>query len=194
MSPLSSSVVMWVSLAVLVFWALGAYNRLVRLRAELVRSLQAVTAQWDSTAQTLRSTLQAYAAEPASESQWGSLGVYEENIPWRSLSLAAKQLQACLTGLISKPHTQATVDDLASLGAAREVLNNAWERLQDRHEDLAGAAVPQQLMVLWQQHAMQSDEKLLAYNTQARAYNQAIAQFPALLVAWIFGFNSTVSL
>ena len=142
MNLLSSSVVMWISFAVLVFWVLGAYNRLVRLRAELARSFQAVTAQWDSTAQTLRSTLQTYAAEPTSESQWGSLSAHEEDVPWRSLSLAAKQLQACLTGLMAKPHTQPPVDDLASLGAAREVLDNAWERLKDRHEDLAGAAVP----------------------------------------------------
>ncbi len=183
---------LWISAAILVFWALGAYNRLVRLRAELTRCLNALATQWQSTAQTMRSTVQEYAAESASESQWGSLD--EDDAPGRSLSLAAKQLQTCLASLLAKPHDLPAVDDLASLRAAREVLDNAWERLKDRHEDLAGSAVPQQLMVLWQQHAIQSDEKRVAYNHQASHYNQAIAQFPVFLLAWIFAFDSTVSL
>ena len=190
----SSSVAVWVGLAVLAFWALGAYNRLVRLRADLLSSLQLLTTHWNSTAQILRTTLQEYAAEPASESQWSNLGGAGDDVPWRSLSLAAKQLQACLAGLLARPHLLAPIDDFASLRAARDVLDGAWERLNDRHEDLAGSAVPQQLHVLWQHHAMQSEERRAAYNAQADGYNQAVSQFPALLIAWSFGFKRTVRL
>ena len=189
---MSVSVVLWVCAAVVVFWALGAYNRLVRVRAELSQSLLAITTQWNNTAQTLRNTLQEFSAEPVRESQWDNLD--NGQTLWRSLSLAAKQLQACLGLVMARSHALPPVDDLASLHAARQLLESAWRQLKDQHEDLAGAVVPPQLILLWQQHAQQSDEKLKAYNSQAQAYNQAIAQFPALLLAWIFSFHSTVNL
>ena len=51
-----TSVVFWIVIAVLVFWALGAYNRLVGLRAQVLRALQGLTVQWQSNAKDRKST------------------------------------------------------------------------------------------------------------------------------------------
>jgi LemA protein len=191
-NQLSVTVVLLFFCAIAVFWALGAHNRLMRLRSNLVHDLQELVTQWDGTAKILRTTLQEFAAEPANESQWGSLE--HDDAPWRSLSLAAKQLQACMVVIMSKPYLLPSEDDLASLRAAREVLDSAWDRLDGGHEDLAGATVPQKLKLLWQQHRAYSDEKRQNYNNQATVYNAALTQFPALIVAWVFAFRRTIHL
>jgi LemA protein len=188
-NQLSVAVMLLMAGAVSVFWALGAYNRLMRLRSNLLKSLHDLVTQWDSTSKMLRTTLQEFTAEPANESQWG--GLDNDDVPWRFLAVSAKQLQACMSAILSKPQTLPSVDDLASLRAAREVLDNAWTRLNSGSDDLAGASVPQKLTVLWQQCYASSEEKRTAYNKQATVYNAATRQFPALLIAWIFAFNRT---
>jgi LemA protein len=82
------------------------------------------------------------------------------------------------------------VDDMASVRAAHAVMEGAWQRLVNTSDDLAGEAVPQNLALLWQHQQMQAQEKLRDYNTNAQLYNQAVAQFPAMLIGWIFGFNA----
>jgi LemA protein len=183
----TTSFVFWAVLAVTVFWALGAYNRLVKLRGDMVRALQSLALQWQSSAQAIRHELATLSHTQESDSTWASLG--DEASSWRPLALATKQFQACIAGVLAKPHTAPPVDDIASIRAAHEVMQGAWQRLNDTHEDLAGAAVPQRLASLWQhQHAL-AQEKLRDYNACVQAYNRSVAQFPAIILAWTFAFG-----
>lgn len=183
-----TSVVFWVALAVLVFWALGAYNRLVGLRAQVLRALQSLAVQWQANAQALRHTLSELSHSPETDSVWASLG--DEAASWRPLALATKQFQACIAGVLAKPHLLPAVDDMASMSAAHEVMHAAWQRLNSEHDDLAGSAVPQTLALQWQHHGMLASEKLRDYQNAAQIYNAAIKQFPAQLLAWIFSFHA----
>ncbi len=183
-----TSVVFWVVVAVLVFWALGAYNRLVGLRAQVLRALQAVAVQWQSNGQALRHTLSELSHSPETDSAWASLG--DEAASWRPLAVATKQFQACIAGVLAKPHLLPAVDDMASISAAHEVMHAAWQRLDSEHDDLTGSAVPQTLAVQWQHQGMLAAEKLRDYHNAAQIYNAAIKQFPAQLLAWIFSFHT----
>jgi LemA protein len=187
MNFLTSSFVIWAVVAVTVFWALGAYNRLVKLRGDMVRALQALAVQWQSSAQAIRRELATLSQTSESDSAWTNLG--DEASSWRPLALATKQFQACIAGVLAKPHAVPPVDDTASIRAAHEVMQSAWQRLSDTHEDLAGAAIPQRLALLWQHQHVMAQEKLRDYNACVQAYNQATAQFPAVFLAWVFSFG-----
>lgn len=185
---LSTTIIFWIALAVLVFWALGAYNRLVGLRGQLLRHLQALTAQWQANAQALRQALADLSRVPETDSAWASLG--DEASSWRPLGQATKQFQACVGAVAAKSHVVPPVDDMASVRAAHAVMEGAWQRLVNTSDDLAGQAVPQSLALLWQHQQMQIQEKLRDYNTSAQLYNQSVRQFPAVLIGWIFGFGT----
>lgn len=174
---------------VLVFWALGAYNRLVRLRAQVARSLQALASSWQAQAQAVGMRLEQYAQGRETESQWATLD--QDALRWRPLTLSARQFLACLAVLQGKPQQIAELDDLSSVRAAREIFEGHWQRLVSEQDDLAGAHVPQDLHVLWAQHEPLALEKLRDYNQAVQVYQQAIGQFPAVLLAWMFGFSTT---
>lgn len=174
---------------ILVFWALGAYNRLVRLRAQVARSLQALASSWQAQAQVVGMRLEQYAQGRETESQWASLD--DDALRWRPLTLSARQFLACLAVLQAKPQQIAPLDDLSSVRAARDIFVTHWQRLLSAQDDLAGTPVPPDLQVLWAQHEPMGLERLRDYNQAVQAYQQAIGQFPAVLLAWVFGFGTT---
>ncbi len=189
---MSATVITLIIAAILVFWALGAYNRLVRLRAQVARRLQALALQWQAQVQQISERLEQYAQGQETESQWASL---DDDAPrWRPLLLAARQFLACLGQLQTRPEQIAALDDASSVRAARDIFETAWLRLQTAQDDLAGANVPPDLSVLWAQHEPAVLEKLRDYNEAVQDYHQAIGQFPALLLAWLFGFGMTAKL
>ena len=175
--------------AILVFWALGAYNRLVRLRGQVSRSLAALATQWQTQAQAVGVRLEQYAQGRETESQWASLN--DDAMRWRPLTLAARQFLACLAVIQAKPQQIAALDDVSSVRAARDIFEANWQRLQSEQDDLAGTAIPPDLQILWAQHEPLALEKLRDYNQAVRAYCLAIGQFPAAVLAWIFGFSVT---
>lgn len=174
---------------VLVFWALGAYNRLIRLRAQVARNLAALCLAWQTQAQVVGVRLEQYAQGRETESQWASLD--EDALRWRPLTLSARQFLACLSVLQAKPQHIGALDDLSAVRAARDIFEANWQRLVSEQDDLAGTPVPPDLQLLMAQHEPLAGERLRDYNQAVQAYSQAIGQFPALLLAWIFGFSAT---
>ena len=192
---LSFAFIVGICVAIGVFWALGAYNRLVRLRADVALAGLALLRQWQSQAQLLTHALAGLPPLSERDSMWQSLS--DEHAPWRSLAQAAKQLQACLTGIIGDAQSHVRlppVDDLSSAQSAKSVLDDAWQRLRAQHDDLAGAAVPQQLLMQWQQQCTLSEERRAHYNAGVQTYHQAITQFPAMVLAWVCSFDATTPL
>jgi len=184
---LTTSVVIAIALALLVFWSLGAYKRSVRLRLDMLKALERLARHWYDQAQALRKELAHLSQSPETDSVWASLG--DDAVHWRPLGLAAKQLQACLVGVLNKSMQQPAVDDMASVRAAYAVMTEAWQRLQSQSDDLAGPAVPQSLTLQWQQQYTIGQERQRDYNSLALEYNRAVGQFPAILLAWLLRFN-----
>ena len=175
-----SSVVFWIVAAVLLFWTVGAYNRLMRLRAEANAAFANLEAELSQQIDLVRNDL-----PPPEATQPASL--HGESSFWAGLHGAAAQLAACLAAARARPLEP---DGIAALSAAQDVLVMAWERAErDDAHDLAGPRLPDTVTARRAQLALQTHASADQFNQAVTRYNEAIAQFPAVLLAWLFGFK-----
>lgn len=173
-----TSVVLGVVAAVLLFWAVGAYNRLMRLRAEAKTAFAALEAELSKQVALVRECL------PPPETQPAAL---DGSSFWSALHGAAAQFAASLAAARGKPLEP---EGIAALSAAQDVLAMAWERAErDDAHDLAGPRLPETLTARRAQLALQTHAAVDQFDRAVGRYNEAIAQFPALLLASLFGFK-----
>ena len=181
---MSDSVMLWLAIAVLLFWAMGAYNRLMRLRSRSIvafTSLEGLLNQYLPLVQAHRPpALAADGASAAGQTHDGSWAA------WASLVAAAEQFNASLKVAHGRP---LNVPTIRALGTAHDTLCLSWSRLRDQPLDLAGAALPITLQSQWEQVAFQADLARGEFNRRVANYNLASHQFPALVLAWVFGFK-----
>ncbi len=175
-----TSIVLWSVFAVLLFWIVGAYNRLMRLRTEANAAFAALDAHLARQVDLVRNQLPGpEATQPASLDGEGSF--------WAGLHGAAAQFAASLAAARTRPLEPAGI---AALSAAQDVLAMAWERAErDDAHDLAGPRLPDTVTAHRAQIALQTHAATQQFNQAVARYNQAIAQFPAVLLAWLFGFK-----
>jgi LemA protein len=178
---MAPSLVFWIVAAVLLFWSVGAYNRLVRLRSE-AKSAFAVLEQ-----ELARQVQLVQACLPESETQPASLFDGESTF-WGSLQGAASQFAASLAAARSRPLDP---EGIAALHAARDVLAMAWERAErDDAHDLAGSRLPETVSTTRAHLVAQAGAAAEQFNLAVSRYNHGISQFPAVLLAWLFGFKA----
>lgn len=170
----------WVVAAIAVFWTVGAYNRLVRLRHEARSAFTALEKELAHQVQLVHSCIPPEEDQQASQFSGGSAF-------WAGLQGAAAQMAASLQAARSRPLDP---DRIAALGAAHEVLTMAWDRAErDDAHDLAGPRLPDTLGGQRQQCIRTTIAATENFNRAVTRYNDAIGQFPALLLAWLFGFH-----
>lgn len=176
---------LWTTAAVLSFWALGAYNRLVRLRAGIKQSFANVEAQIRQ-----RDVLLA---------QWlidcgGALGADAQSTQAPHTVIALRG--ACVQVMAAVDHARAApsgAQAMASLRLAEEVLMGARGRLST---ELAAHA---RANLAWDT-LTQTDELAAAdaalgfargqFNEAVFVYNDAAMQFPTWVIAGLFGFRA----
>jgi LemA protein len=96
-------------------------------------------------------------------------------------------LSASLAAAKSKPLDP---ERIAALGAAQEILSMAWDRAErDDAHDLAGPRLPDNFSGERAQLVHLTHAATEHFNQAVGRYNEAIAQFPAALLAWLFGFQ-----
>ena len=125
-------------LSILVFWSLGAYNRLVRLRAQVAQ-------------------------------QFGPL----ESVLMNYQELVHQAVTAAATA--------------PQLWATSSELQDAWLALI--HPDVYYVSVPEPLKQRWLELDVLVQPEVQRFNAAIEDYNQAIAQYPAALLAKIFQFH-----
>jgi LemA protein len=175
---MSDSLLLIVAGAVLVFWAVGAYNRLVRLRSQSLQAFGALDAQ-------LRRHIGM--AQTAAQGAFVQGGAQDAASPAAGLDAAASQCLASLAAARTKP---LDADAMAALAAARGVLDMAWRRFTHEPGGAADAALPERLQVDWEHVVLQVHAAAQEFNQSVQQYNDAVQQFPALLLAWLFGFRT----
>jgi LemA protein len=182
---MSTSIWPWILAALLLFWAVGAYNRLMRLRADAHAAFGTLEAEFAKQFDLVRKQLPgADATQPAPLEQ--------ESTFWAGLQGAAAQFAASLAAAHSRPLEPRRI---AALNAASDVLATAWERAErDDVHDLAGPRLPDTVLVRRAQQALQTHAAAGQFNQAVDRYNAAIAQFPALLLAWLFGFTPALAI
>jgi LemA protein len=173
---IDTSLLLWGTLAVLVFWALGAYNRLVRLRSRAIAAFVPVDAQFMQYLALVQAQLpQALNAAAAATLQL-----------WQGLSGACQQFEASLAMVRLRPLDAPT---MAPLHTAHETLRQSWLRVQAAAPDLAGALLPQSLQAQWEHIDAQLGLAAREFDDKVADYNEAVAQFPAVILAWLFSFK-----
>lgn len=155
--------------AVLVFWSVGAYNRLVGLRNELLRCFVPV----DDQLRTRQALLQRWAD--------GLEGV--DPAALESFRAACQQTEAACSHARAHP---ARAGALTSLRLADEILAQARQRLPAcADEGLAAALAEADTTLAFARRQ---------FNEAALAYNRAVSQFPTWVLSGLFGFRKAGTL
>lgn len=173
----------WAIVAVLVFWAVGAYNRLVSLRNDISKAFVPVDAQIRQRHLMLEQWVEAL--RPLLE---------HDPEPLDAVLAACGQLNAACDVVRSRP---SAARPMASLRLAEETLAEARARLKAqlpaKPEMLAGLGVS----VLSEELAAADSTLGFArrqYNEATQTYNDAMDQFPTWVIAGLFGFRGAGTL
>lgn len=158
--------------AVLLFWMVGAYNRLMRLRNAILRSFEPLARQLRQRHGLLRRQIDALATFPT---------VAGQDMP--GLQAAADQAHAALNLAAARP---GAADVLASLRLAESILRETrgrWPMPVEPGADLADLNA----QISHVEAALQVDAS--RFNDAVMEYNLALRQFPTCLLAGWFGFR-----
>ncbi len=177
---MTTTLLFWLLLAVLVFWALGAHNRLVRLRAQVITAFAALESRMGQ-ACTLVSERAALPMGdmPADASDAAPVSSVQALEGLRGASIQYE------VALRVARRTPLDATSIAALRTARATLLLSWDRLQ-RPTDEAWAANQR----AWEDNQQATNDVVLVFNQAVSDYNQAIAQFPAVVLAYFFGFRA----
>jgi hypothetical protein len=182
----------WLGAALLLFWFVGAYNRLVRLRSAALQAYATLDAALMRQLDFVQSRAQAVAVGEAPEPPAQAL-----------LRAATVQLTTLLAAARLRPLDPAAVGALAT---ALHALLNGWQRLYPDavtsfdgdgtlslpaalSGPLGRSTSPERAPVgspfAWPEPSPAAEIARSQFNRAVRTYNAAIRQFPAVLVAWV---------
>lgn len=169
--------------AVLVFWMVGAYNRLVALR-------NAIAAAWSGVAETLHQRGEVVA--PLLSALHGPLAA--EHGALDALRISHAQAQAAATEMRSHPISPAAVTGWRTAESALASAASRVLALLDQHAELRTAPAVATAVATWH-----LSESRLAYGCQVfdaavTAYNEATAQLPTRWLLRLFGFEPAARL
>jgi LemA protein len=155
--------------AVLVFWSVGAYNRLVGLRNELLRCFAPVDEQFRHRHGLLQ--------------RWAEGLADADPVALDGFRAACQQAEAACAHVRSRPVRAGT---LTSLRLAEEILMQARLRLPSGPDEALAAALAEADTTL--------SFARRQFNEAALAYNRAVSQFPTWVLAGLFGFRKAGTL
>jgi LemA protein len=175
------SVLQWLLLLaalVVFFWAVGAYNRLVRLRNGIANAFGQIDVQLKRRHDLIPNLVEVARKYLEHESQ-----TLEAVIAARNQARSAEQAAS------GAPLNPALI---STLSGAEQMLGGALGRLMAVVEDYPELKADQNMRELSEE--LSSTENRIgfarqAYNDQANDYNDAAQQFPTLVVARLFNFQ-----
>jgi hypothetical protein len=190
MSVLPDSMVGWIVIAVLLFWFVGAYNRLVRLRAAVLQAYATLDAALRKQLDFVQASITAALPEKDASSHSSAVAPLQAATTQLATLLGATRLHPLDPGA------------MAALATALQVLVTAWQR---QHPDAvtvfeadgtlsrpapllpagAGATSATLEPLAWPEPSAAAEIARSQFNLAVGQYNAAIVQFPALLVAWM---------
>jgi LemA protein len=171
----------WLTVAVGIFWALGAYNRLVRLQSQVQLNFNALEMRLLEFTELVQQALSEVVMSP---SLWRSeLSPEQDASHWSRLQESARQVAMALARMHEHPLQEPSVEQVR---LTQRELQAAWEGL------LASAAyasaVSEAIQQRWQAQLLLVQPDTQRFNQAIEQYNQAIAEFPAVLIARLFKF------
>ena len=175
----------WATAAVLLFWTVGAYNRLVRLRGAIMAAFALVEQQFRLRQDLLRELAQALSPVAA------TAGVAEPPGPaptTQALGAAITQADSAFSHARARP---GAVGAITSLRLAEDIVAESRGRLP-------AAALAEPALADLHTRLGQVDSTLAfarrQFNDAVTLYNGAIRQFPTWLIAGVFSFRAAGTL
>jgi LemA protein len=180
---MSGSLLLWIALAMLLFWGVGLHNRLMRMRARAVGAFGSIDRHLREYVELTRQlTMNTHR-----ESGYQTLFQQGEPVQhWDLLLAALETLDLALKDARQKP---LAIEPTAALHQSIDRLKQVWEGLLTLPGDLAGPAVPEDIQVRWNAISHRMENSRNGYNQILLRYNEALVQFPARLIAGLLGFK-----
>lgn len=187
----------WIAAALLLFWFVGAYNRLVRLRSSALQAYVTLDAALARQLEFVQA--RALAADDA---------VFGRG-PIVQLHATALQLTTLLGATRQRPLDP---ERMAALATALHVMLAAWQRLfpdevvsfdadgmLSRPVPLGGvvtdvSSAPGPGAIAWPEPSAAAEIARGQFNQAVRQYNAAVGQIPAVLVAWVMQMRRAAEL
>lgn len=176
---MNSSVFFWLGLALLVFWAMGAYNRLVRLRSQGLLAFGLIEGLFRQHVALLTVHLP---IEAASRDEAAAQPL--------ELAAACEHFSSALKKTRSQPLDGTLIDALKHAYNAMMLA----QRHLDAHAWGGGQGAVERWRIQCEQIQTQIDLARADFNRQIDAYNEAISEFPAILLVWLIGFKPAKNL
>lgn len=155
--------------AVLLFWTVGAYNRLVGLRSKLLRAMASVDEQ--------------FRARQAVLARWAeSLAGQADAQALAALRAASQQAETACAHARSQP---ARAGAVVSLRLAEDILAQARAALRPPGDTLSAELAEADTALAFARRR---------FNDAAQGYNRAVSQFPTWVIAGLFGFRKAGTL
>lgn len=171
------SLLLWLILALLLFWGVGLYNRLMRLRARSLEVLGVV----EKHASNCAALAKQYVPAPHDEEQ------VQVDAHWAKLYAAAARWEQVLAQPRPTPLQPSAV---AALSVAWTAMHAAWLEAIEGPTDLAGPAMPPEMEEAWTAASLKVQSASGGFNQIIARYNEAIQQYPARWVAALMGFHA----
>jgi LemA protein len=163
--------------ALLLFWGLGAYNRLIRLRS-------AIGGAW----QQLEAPLAALASEGLALAEAGPSWLPQEGSAFDALRQQSLELQTALKAVKPAPYA---ADPIAQLAVAQALQASALQRvlaLLEHHARDEDSERPKRIASLRAAQQQRDFGKQL-FNQRVAAYNEAISEVPTRVLSGLYGFH-----
>jgi LemA protein len=175
------SLLLWMVLAILIFWGVGVYNRLMRIRARGRDALGSVDKH-------LRVHLTLVQTHLSSETD-----LTDGSIPqgWATLTAALEGLDSAAKSAKLAPLATPAMQGLQSAYAS---VQSAWSALLAEPDDLAGSQIPDALQNDWNEATAKVQIARGGLNQIVAIYNESLHQFPASLIAKSLGFREAGTL
>ena len=170
---MSVSVLTWLLVAFFVFWCVGLYNRLMRLRARGLDALGSV----EKNLRTYTSLMDAQF--PAEEGCFVPL-------PWADLARHVQSIDLHCRAVRSAP---LAVAPLRALGHLIDAIEQEWLGLCSHVGSEERSVQSDALQKLWQEAALKVRTARGGFNQIVDRYNEALHQFPASMAVGMMGFK-----
>ncbi len=179
----TTQIVSWVVVAVLVFWGVGAYNRLVRLRNVIGNSFAQIDVQLKRRYDLIPNLVEVARKYAAHERE-----------TLEAVTAARNQAKSAADLARTRPTAAGA---MTSLSMAEQVLGSAMTKLMAIVEAYPELKADQSLRELSEE--LTSTENKVAFSRQlfndaTLDYNNAALQFPTSLMANLFGFREAAML
>lgn len=177
------TIVLFTLLAMLIFWAVGAYNRLVRLKNIIANAFGQIDVQLKRRYDLIPNLVEA-----------AKKYLQHEQATLEAVIAARNQARSASDTVRSRP---GKADAVIALAAAEQTLDSSLGRLFALAEAYPDLKADQTIRELSEE--LTSTENKVgfarqAYNDAVLDYNNAQGQFPALLIARLFGFAPSAML